>query len=167
MTLFSSDRLESALSENSLSSWVKTKYFIFIIAAYSMSGPFYFLRPVFGAKQTLLYSLLSLASTALTIAITWFGIKKCYQTNRTTDNDDFLGRFSVLSIPMLFKFIALVFFILIAMGFISLALPFDRKLYGNLIYLLTPVIAYWFYAALNRSFTRLTFLIIERNRRSS
>ncbi len=165
MILFSSNKLEHALAAGSLSSWDKAKYLIFIILLYSFSGPIYVLTPSFGPKPPMWHSLLSLVSTTLVIGLTYVGAKKCYLTNKATDDIDFSGRFAALFVPMTFKFIAAMLPIMVIGAIIAFSTSSDKELRMNVfvyfLYSMIPIGTYLFYNFLNRSFKRLGILINE------
>src|SRR5689334_18329784 len=100
MILFSSNRLERALAENTLTSWEKAKYIILIIIFYTCSGPIYAITPSFGPRPPVGNTLVNFLSAILTIIITVFGAKKCFRTNKANDDVSFIERFAVLSMPI-------------------------------------------------------------------
>jgi len=166
MILFSSKKLRTALANDSLDSWAKTKYLIFIIAMYGMSGPFYWFAPSFGQRQPWPYMFCSIASKVLNIVLIVFGAKKCFQTNKKGDAKDFVGRFSVLYVPLTFQFIPIAFLELIILGIISFTLPVDKNMRREVFMyatLLFPfILTYPFFVLLNQSFERL----VEMTKRS-
>jgi len=170
MILFSSNKLERALADSSLPSCDKAKYVIFIIILYSFSGPLYVLTPSFGTKPPIWHSLTSLVSTILVILFTYFGAKRCYQTNKGIDDTDFVGRFAALYMPMTFKFIAIMLLVIVIAAMIIYAVAFDKETKKHIfLYFLNitgPVGTYLFYIYLNRSFRRLGILINETNKNS-
>jgi len=170
MIVFSSIKLEQALAASSLPSWEKAKYIIFIIILYSLSGPLYVLTPSFGAKPPIWHSLTSLVSTILVILFTYFGAKKCYQTNKGIDDTDFVGRFAALYMPMTFKLIAIMLLAMVLAALIIYSSAFDKGTRKNsFVYFIDitgPVSTYLFYIYLNRSFRRLGILINETNKNS-
>ena len=170
MILFSSNKLERALAADSLTSWEKAKYIIFIIILYSFSGPIQVLAPSFGSKPSIGQLLTSSICGILVIIFTYFGAKKCYQTNKRIDDTDFVGRFAALYMPMSFKLIAIS---LIAMGITAMIIysgAFDKQTgidgFVYFLYIMGPVGTYLFYIYLNRSFRRLGLLINETNKNS-
>jgi hypothetical protein len=171
MILLSSIKLERAIAENSLTSWDKAKYIIFVIILYSFSGPIYILTPSFGPKPPIWTSLVSFVSTILVVFITYYGAKKCYLTNKEIDDKDFPGRFAALFIPMTAKFLAITIPIMVVTGvFASSSFFADKEtkkdIFIYFMYISAPVATYVFYVFLNRSFKRLKQTINENKKNS-
>lgn len=161
-----------ALADNSLDSWAKAKYIIFVIAMYTMYGPFYWFVPSFGEKKPMLLQLASFASYCFTILFTIYGAKRCFKTNKTGDGKDFVERFAVLFVPLTFEILPLVL-LLVAITFYLAAyiLPYkdEETKYTIIPYLMllcAPILAWLFYTLLDRDFERLSELIRKRNESS-
>lgn len=169
MTLFSSTRLEQLLSENYLDSWTKTKYMILVTVLYSSTGPAHLFTPYL-PKQPPVYPLAPLGIWLLIIVITYFGVKKCYLTNKAADGTDFIGRFIVLYVPISFKllFVGLILLVFAAMVSRGLSVEKDQQqnFFAFMAYLIGPAGTYLFYVFLNRSFRRLVVLINEKHESS-
>lgn len=163
MILFSSTKLERAIADGALTSWEKAKYIIFIIILHTLSGPIYVLTPSFGPKPPIWQLLASFTSSIFIILFTFFGAKKSYQTNKTIDDTDFVGRFTALYMPMTLKFIAIGLTVMAAVALSVYAGSSDKETRSNLfvcfLYLMGPVGTYLFYIFLNKSFERLGILI--------
>jgi hypothetical protein len=170
MIKFSSTKLEQAIANGVLTSWEKAKYLIFIIILYTFSGPIYVLTPSFGPKPLIWHSFATFTSSILMILFTFYGAKKCYQTNKSIDNTDFIERFVALYMPMTFKFIAVSLLAMAATALIAYVVSSDKETRKDIfIYFLNfigPVSTYFFYIFLNRSFGRLGILINETNKNS-
>jgi hypothetical protein len=163
MILFSSLKLERKLAENSLSSWDKAKYMIFVIILYTFQGPIFVLTPSFGPPRPLATYLISFVTTILVILVTYHGIKACFLTNKAADDTDFISRFAVLYVPMTFKFIAVI----LPISFLSFYIisflkdEIHDKALIYFVYLSAPIGTYVFYLFLNRSFKRLGKLVSQ------
>lgn len=170
MILFSSNRLERALAGNTLNSWEKAKYIIFVIIFYGFSGPIYVITPSFGPKPPLGNSLATFVSAILTIIFTFFGAKKCFLTNKANDDSDFAGRFAALFIPMTFKFFAISAIVMaISAILVSLVSPdkeMNKRFFVYFLHSMAPIGTYLFYLFLNRSFKRLGVLHNGRDNNS-
>jgi hypothetical protein len=164
MILISSSELERQIAENALTSWEKTKYIILITAMYCLNGPIYILAPSFGSKPPLGNSLVSLLSSITFVFITYWGIKKCYHTNKTCDDAHFIERFTLLSVPMtiIFTLFFVPAFLLLAF-FSSLFVGEDRQINKDMILysfrVLSTVGMLVYYILLNRSFQRFVILM--------
>lgn len=168
MILFSSNKLEKAIADDSLDSWTKAKYMILVIAMYSLKNSFYWFAPSFGPETPLPYYAAAFASWLLGIVITFHGGKKCFKTNETSDGKNYVERLAVLYVPLTFRFIPIFFFFLAIMAFIvACLLPIDKEtqylLFPYLLLPLTLFLIWLFFVLLNRSFERLGELIRERN----
>jgi hypothetical protein len=168
MIIFSADKLRKALANDSLDSWAKAKYMIFVIAMYGMSGPFYWFAPSFGPKKPLPYYVASSVSYVLTILFMVHGAKKCFRMNKTGDGKDFVERLAALYVPMTFEFIPVAASLfLITACFSVYVLPFDKetnyRVFSYLTLLLTPILMWLFFVLLHRSFESLVKLIKKQN----
>ena len=165
MILFSSKELERKLASNSIDSWDKAKYMIVLFVIYSFSGPIYVLAPSFGPQPPVGTLLASPISVLFIILATYFGIKKCYLTNKATDDIDFIGRFVVLFIPMTLKFILVLLpifflFVIILSSLSDHEAAKNTFLYST--YLMGPIGTYVFYQFLNGSFRRISVLLYQQ-----
>ena len=172
MIIFSSSKVQKALVNNSLDSWAKAKYMIFVIAMYCTAAPFHWFVPEFGPKKPLSYHLASLSSYVLTILITVYGAKRCFKTNKTGDGKAFVERLAALYVPMTFEImpLAIVLFA-ITVCIVAYVLPIDDKQtrYSVLSYvmlLFAPFLTWLFFVLLDRDFERLAELIRERDKSS-
>jgi len=163
MILFSSRKLEKALAEGNLSNWVKTKYIIVPAVIMSLFSLPYIFQPIYGERIPLLNSFFNFIFVITGAFITYFGIKKCFQTNETFDRRNFFKRFFVLSVPVLMKLIIIVFPLTIIAGICAYRLrvihPTIYKRFPIALSLLGPVITYIYYRLINASLIRLTNLI--------
>ena len=162
MILFSSKKLEHKISNNELAQWEKTKYLIFTWIIFGSASFFDLLGPNFHTKSTW-QSALDGFGAILFVLITYFGIKKCYMTNKKADDTDFIGRIVILSVPILLKIFLTFFFLLFLYSNIKSYFFGNQPFSENLIYCLFsgigPVLQIFFYIFLNRSFRRLTLLM--------
>jgi hypothetical protein len=165
MILFSSKELERKLASSSIDSWDKAKYVIVLFVIYSFSGPVYVLTPSFGPHPPVGTLIASPISVLFIILATYFGIKKCYLTNKATDDVDFIGRFVVLSIPMTLKFILVLLPIFLLFVIILSTLSGHqaaRNTFSYSPYLMGPIGTYVFYQFLSGSFRRISVLINQQ-----
>ncbi len=168
MILFSSAKLETALAKDSLDSWAKAKYIIFVLAMYGMSGPFYWFSPSFGPRKPLHYSLAAFACSILTILLIIHGVKKCHRTNQKGDGKNFIERVTVLYVPWTFKLAPIVLALWLIAAFVSVyVLPIQKEtqyhVFSYLVLLLAPVVMWLLFSLLNRSFERLVELVRQGN----
>jgi len=167
MILISSVKLEEKISKNELTSWEKTKYLIFMVVVSSMSGPIYVFTPSFGPKPPPLNMAISFFSSIAFILISYFGLKRCYKTNKRIDDACFIERFAILNVPMTIKFFLFFFSVGIPVALLS-AYIIDRKplLPDSMFYLFSLtgiIISVVYYILLNRSFHRLALLMGKNN----
>jgi hypothetical protein len=167
MIIFSSNKLRKVLANDSLDSWAKAKYIILIMAMHCLSGPFYWLIPSFEKKELWPHTLCSVFSGAIVILLTILGIRKCFLTNKKGDAKDFIGRFAVLYVPVIFQLIPLLLIpYLVIVLIVTPYLPVEKITEENIFLytdLLFPIgITYLFYALLNRPFEKLVEMIRER-----
>ena len=169
MIIFSSKKLERAIAHDRLPNWERAKYIILpTIIMMLAPGPIYIARPIYGVKAPFLNSIFSFVCTIIGAFVTFYGIKRCFRTNEVTDKKDFLARFTILNVPIMFKFIA----ILIPITFISMAIWASlRSNYPSIfkrapvsLSIIGPFVIYLYYSLLNRSFSRLRELIQQLNR---
>jgi len=157
MILISSSKLERKIAENALTAWGKTKYIIVYFALFSIS-PIYILAPSFGPKPPPGYFLVSFLSIIASVFITYFGIKKCYQTNKTFDDAHFIERFMLLSVPTTIKFMLSLLPALFLIAVVATSISVDRKFHkeatSNLWHIVSPIAMIMYYVLINRSFQR-------------
>lgn len=168
MILISSTKLEHNIANNAFSSWEKTKYIIFMTAIYSFTGPAYMLTPSFGPKPPALDSLISFLSTIAFVLITYFGIKKCHQTNKAVDDAHFIERFTILNVPLTIKFMLIFLPAFLFIVLFSWTMSADEEIRKNIISysmrVIAPVGMVIYYIFLNRSFERLGQLMIKNGK---
>ncbi len=161
MILFSSNKLQKALADDSLDSWDKAKYIIFVIAMYTIYGPFYWFMPSFGEKKPMLFQLASFASYLFTILITIYGAKRCFKTNKIGDGKDFVERFDVLFVPMTFEILPLALLLLAITFYLAeYVVPYKdeetkRTVVLYCMLLCAPILTWLFYTLLDRDFERI------------
>jgi hypothetical protein len=98
MVLLSPEKLEMQVANSTLAPPEKAAYLFLAVAGVSLFGRFVWLDPVrTGAKFNMLVTSLQLATVAVSIGITYAGMKKCYATNN--DEKEFVQRFVCLSLP--------------------------------------------------------------------
>jgi hypothetical protein len=167
MILISSVKLEHKISENELTSWEKTKYLIFMVVVSSMSGPIYVFTPSFGPKPPPLNMAISFFSSIAFILISYFGLKKCYKTNKSIDDAYFIERFAILNVPMTIKFSLFFLSVGIAFALLSAYVIERKELFPDSMFYLFNVggiiVSIVYYIFLNRSFHRLAFLMRKNN----
>ena len=166
MILLSSVKLEQQLASSALDSWEKAKYIIFVIILNNIAMPLYVLSPTFGPKPPIWNSIFSFLSSIITLYITYKGIKKCYTVNKDADDADFIGRFVTLYVPMTIKFLLIGLPIFAVEYFIIQAVVNDKSQSDILVYwmnLTGPILTYFFYVYLSRSFKRLMVLVKKEN----
>ena len=164
MIIFSSKKLEKAIAENKLESWGKAKYIIVpaVISAL-IGGTLYLISPLYGERAPMLNTSLQILFNILLALVTYCGIKKCFQTNKDMDEENFLERFVILSLPIFIKFalvltpILIIYYVIV--GTIRESHPELFKRAPILVYGSIPIACYLYYSFLNRSFTRLGTLI--------
>jgi hypothetical protein len=166
MIIFSSNKLRKVLANDSLDSWAKAKYIVLVMAIHCFSGPFYWLTPSFEKREPWPYELCSVFSGCIVILVTVLGIRKCFLTNKKGDDNDFIGRFAVLYVPVIFQIIPFLIILGIVVFVVSPYLPAEEITEQDIIFsaeLLFPIgITYLFYVLLNRSFEKLVELIRAR-----
>ncbi len=164
MILFSSRKLEIAIAEGKLPSWQKAKY---IIIPTVLSGPFawssYVIRPIFGKKPPTLNTLISIFISILTMFIIYYGIKSCFKVNQKIDDQNFIERFCILLLPVLFKLIVIFLPISMILTGIAYAITRHDPLLSQRVPILFsvfgPLFILIYYSLLKRSFKRLGELI--------
>ena len=168
MILFSSKKLEKYLAQGILDSWERTKYLVFIIILFSLTGPIYLVSPRYGSQIPKLNILILIITWFLFLVITFRGIKNCFKTNQDIDDQNFNTRFIIMFVPVMVKFILIFFVSSLIFGWL---ISFDVKAHPTLvnhfsilILVSKPILAYLFYLLLNRSFIRLGVCI--HNKRS-
>lgn len=164
MILFSSRNLELAFAREELTKWDKVKYLIFMaVLAALASGPFYWIRPVYGTKMPTLNMFVSFACSVLSAYIAYWGIKKCFQINESGDGRDFFQRMACLTVPVTFRVGLVAIPVAIGVGvLVGIVLRIDperQSVLLNLYYLMGPALAFFYYHLLKRSFLRLARLL--------
>ena len=101
--LLSSRKLERALAGGKLRPWAKVKYLILPAVLAALSSQIYILRSLYGTATPTLNQYVFLLCAALSAYLTYWGIKRCFQTNRAIDGNAFFERFAVLFVPPLIK----------------------------------------------------------------
>jgi hypothetical protein len=165
MILFSSRKLELALSKNQLNGWEKTKYYILPAVLGALSGPAFWARPIYGQKHPSALFPFSIFFALLYAFIAYQGIKICFHSNEATDGKDFLERMICLSLPIL----VWLYIVLLPVSIVLLAIVgflFDAKhspeagLRISIGWYFFGAVWFWlFYFLLNRSIKRLGVLI--------
>jgi hypothetical protein len=164
--LLSSRNLELAFVRDELTKWDKVKYIILMaVLSALLSGPFYWIRPLYGTKMPALNMLVSFACSVLSAYIAYWGIKKCFQINEGGDGRSFFQRFACLTVPVMFQVMLLAIPALIGLamglGFVVTVIQmidpeFQRqRITPYALYLLGPALAFLYYHLLKRSFLRL------------
>ena len=159
MKILAFRQLEKDLAEDSLSSWEKTKYLIFVSIIHGLYGPLFMITPKYGVKLPLLNTFLTLASTTVLVFVIYFGIRRCYETNKTIDDDRFIERFAVLYVPWIMVFTIIGIPATFVIGFFIVKLfpaQSDRlQFYPVALHAVGIIMMYLLYMLLNGSFKRL------------
>jgi hypothetical protein len=152
--------VEKYLARGILDSWDRTKYLVFLVILFSLTGPIYlFSPPPYVIQISTLHVLISVITWFLFLFITFRGIKKCFKTNQGIDDHNFIIRFIILFVPVMVKFMLIFFISSLVFGWL---ISFDAKAHptlvnrsGILILVAKPILAYLFFLVLNGSFIRL------------
>ena len=163
MIIFSSRKLEKSLSEQKITSWQKAKYIIIPAIFLSIAPPIGSLfSPRVTERPEGLHSPLQFLFVIISIFITYFGIKSCVKVNEKIDNRDFIERFCILLVPVLFKtffiFIS-VFLGLMLILLMSKPLPGFWKKIPLVLFAFGPVYFLTYYSLLRCSFRRFSDLV--------
>ncbi len=159
----SSKKMENAIANRMLSNQSRFTYLFLTYFLFSLSGPVYLVTPKFRSDGTEYQALMSLIVWFIDIYITYSGIKKCYMTNRSIDDFEFIERFTILNIRIFCKCIVIVlpislmitwWFKLMGFSYNSATIEFQ-----GLFVILAPFAIYTYYYFLNKSFMRLKALL--------
>jgi hypothetical protein len=171
MIIFSSQKLEQSLATGDLSPWDKTKYIIFTAIMMSLAGVPYICNPKYAERDPMLNMLASILCVIATAIMTYFGIRKCHQTNEALDKKAFFERFFVLSVPVTVKLV--VFFLplsltaLLYVHHLKDGHPLLHKRFPILLSLCGPVVTWVYYTMVDRSLKRFGCLIQDKKRYGS
>jgi hypothetical protein len=156
----SSQKLEAALSEGTLSEWEKTKYIILLTVLSLAFSPVFWLTPKYSDGPGGVDAIISLLALLLNVVLTVKGLKNCYNVNKNADDKNFIERFTVLYVPMVIKFTLIIiplFFAFSAfVGFRKESSPVLFSLYPTIVQISGPIAIYVFFRLLRRSFNRLS-----------
>ncbi len=172
MILLSSTKLEQKIAQKALTSWEKTKYIILTTAMYSFTTPIYILTPSFGPKPPTGDAFVSFLSAIAAVTITYFGVKKCYLTNKTFGDVHFLERFALLNVPITIKFMMILLpIVLLSAVFgavfvtsLSGEKEIREKILSYSMRIMSPIGVFAYYIFLNRSFQRLGLIMTEKGK---
>ena len=164
MILFSSRKLEIAIAENKLTNWQKAKY---LLIPAVLSGPFiassYFISPIFGKKAPTLNMLISILIAIITMFIIYYGIKSCFKVNQIIDDQNFIERFCILSLPVLFKLVIIFAPLSMILTGIAYAItkhdPILSKRVPIIFSVFSPLFSLIYYSLIKCSFKRLGELV--------
>lgn len=179
MIIFSSDKLERALSRFELDEWQKAKYVLLFLCLYAFSGAFpsfiFLIRLPLSPAAPHSSVLASALCNILVMVLTYLGVRKCYLTNKAADDRDFVGRFFALYVPASLELLAVIVGFLIVVG-LSLSfggaylprtarhLPsMPRAVLIYVVYVAIPIATWLFFYILNRSFGRLAALVSKKH----
>ena len=165
----SSKKLEYALAEKKLDAWAKVKYLILPAALAALfSKPLYMIQPHYGKRMPNIDMLVFMLCGVISTFLVYRGIKQCFYANKNIDDKTFFERFTILSIPPLFKIIILSIVlslaILVAASKLREEIPFLYKHASMLISVLGPIITYISYMLIKNSFIRFGELIEWKNK---
>ena len=184
MIIFSSNKLEQALSRDALDSWQKTKYVILFMAAPALTGTLpaliHLVTPTFWQTAPTRNSLIYWCCSLPNIILIYAGARKCYLINKGADDKDFAERFFALYIPVSFEILLFVILLVIVGAVLYsydagtyLAHIFPRTADSistsknsivYFMYIMTSVLTWLFFLMLICSFERLASLIAKRER---
>ncbi len=166
MILFSSRKLEVALSNNLLNDWQKVKYIIFMTVLGYLSGMSYWGQSMHGRKWPLYFASFQLASAIVSAYLAYKGIRKCFKTNEAIDATSFFERMACLTVPVWIRLAIIILPVTIGLGWmivkIEQAAPELQYKFSLIFYVLGPVWVIVYYHMLNNSFVRLGVLLKER-----
>lgn len=164
MILLPARKIEAALAAGTLDPWAKVKYLILPAVLGSLTGPFFIIRPLYGERRPQLDSLGLFVCSILTAYLTYWGIKRCFRTNRSIDGKAFFERFAVLLVPVMIKVMLAIIPLGLAVVFGAIALqtqaPYNLKpAFSIFSSALGPLTTFAIYVLLNNSFVRLGNII--------
>ena len=163
MIIFSSIKLEKALAVQKVTRWQKAKYIMIPAIFISMASPLSaFFRPSFQDEPSTIYSVLQLLVMIISIFITYFGIKACFEVNENIDKRNFIERFCILLVPVSFRM--LLFFILCFIAFMIIllftaAIPEINKHVPLLFLPFAPIYLFMYFSLLKKSFLSFSNLL--------
>ena len=165
--VLSSQKVERLLAKNELTGWEKGKYFIILMVLGFFSRPFALVSPIF-SRPPLIVQTLDLASVAVSVLIIVYGIKGCFRINEAIDQQDFIERFAVLSVPVSVKILIVGIpssFLLLWLGFglFSRDHPNLYQFVPGFFYVIGLTVTYIYYFFLKRSFVKLGQLVKEKD----
>lgn len=165
MILFSSRKLEVALSNNLLNDWQKVKYIIFMTVLGYLSGTVYWGTPLYGRSIPLFRLPFYLASAIISAYVAYRGIKKCFKTNEVIDAMSFFERIICLSVPVWLQLTIILLPLTLALSWLIVrignAVPELEEKLWLIFYVLSPATAFVYFHLLNNSFVRLGVLLKE------
>ena len=113
----------------------------------------------------MLNMLVSVLCVPLNAFLTYFGIKKCYETNEALDRTAFFERFFLLSVPVLMKLATVLLptslVALLWMHYVKDAHPLLHKRFPMLLSIAGPITTWLNYTLIDRSLKRLGGLLRE------
>lgn len=154
MIIFSPAKLEREISSGALTTWEKVKYLFLATVVAAVSGPVYWLAPVIKPRDYNTISLIQNLSAIIGLFITYYGIKKCYNTN--TEKEDFIELFICLRVPW-----TVLFTVILVPTSLVLIYSLKRIFNDNpdipylVISISAPLVIYTYYHFLNGSFQRV------------
>lgn len=159
--ILKSKKVEYALANNKFSEWEKVKYLLLpMVVTALFGGPAYILKPRYGNIPSTADSMASIIGAAIVAAVTYWGLRRLYQTNGKIDGKEFILRYTILSLPVSIKFI-LIFTPCFAILIFSLPVIADLlndpsiKHQGMLYFhIAIPLLVTWYFNLLNKSFKR-------------
>ena len=158
MILWSSRKLEKALAEERFSEWEKAKYYLWpAIWGALAGGPMFLLRPYYGSKPNH-HGIFILVGCMLMALVTYYGIRLGYRENQNIDGKSFIERYTILSLPVVVRFVVWLIPVMVVFLFVFAGLtrsaPEVRKLTGPILRFVFPVITFWLYCQIARSVRR-------------
>jgi hypothetical protein len=166
VTVLSSKEVERLLAKNELTGWEKGKYLIILMVLGFFSRPFTLVSPIY-SKPPLIIQTLDLATVVVSILIFVYGTKRCFKVNEAIDQQYFIERFAVLSVPVSIKILSVGIpssfaFLWIMFDLFSENHPDLYQFVPGFFYIMGPIVTYTYYFFLKRSFVRLGQLVKEK-----
>ncbi|MFA6564382.1 MAG: hypothetical protein WCV00_20935 [Verrucomicrobiia bacterium] len=152
--------LEEAIAGNKLSQREKTKYLVFAVVICLISYPFEFGMQTLGTRfSNDSVDMSSMLGSVANLIVAFLGIKRCYRTNETIDNSNFIERFILLNFPMTIKYVLIIISLILAYVVMKGSLRGHyRAVWERIPIYLTVLLILgsgFYYIFLNRSFVRL------------
>jgi hypothetical protein len=137
----------------------------------ALFGVPYICGPRYAEQPPVLNALVSFVCVVTSVFMTYFGIKKCYQTNESLDKTAFFERFFILSVPATLKLLVIFAPLSLAALFyvdhLKDGYPLLQKRFPILLSMCGPVVTWVYYTMVDRSLKRFGCLIQNEHTRES